>query len=189
MNDSESRDSRDDRTLPYNFATPSPKDVLSETSLGALHDLGYRLQNAVVIQRAQRHALAPAHLLQHVAPFILLAELRNRGAHNFSVPERDCFVTPTTSRRASRRLSPLALEVGAVKVFAIDAQRRLVDMDGCVVKPSGRIPNSAVGSVKHGAACITLSDGLGLDVELARKLVENLACVLVKRREVETSGC
>jgi hypothetical protein len=62
-------------------------------------------------------------------------------------------------------------------------------MDGCVLETSGRISNRAVGSVKHGAACITLSDGLGFDVELAGKLMEDLAGVLVKRREFETGCC
>jgi hypothetical protein len=62
-------------------------------------------------------------------------------------------------------------------------------MDGCVLKPSGRIPNSAVSAIKHGAACISFSGGLGIDVELAGKLVEDLAGVLVKRREFETGCC
>lgn len=99
--------------------------------------------------------------------------------------------SPTTSRRASRRLGPraLALDVDTVEVLAMDAQCCLVDMHGCVCNPGGRIPNSAVGSVKHGAACIGLPDGLGLDVELARKLVEDLACVLVKRRKIKTVCC
>lgn len=80
-------------------------------------------------------------------------------------------MSPTTSRRASRRLSSLTLEVDAVEIFAIDAQCRLIDVDGCVFKLGGSIANSAVGSVKHRAARVTFPDRLGLDVEFARKLV------------------
>lgn len=49
--------------------------MLSEARLGTLHDLCHGFKYPLVVQCAQGHTLAPAHLLQHVAPLVLLAKL------------------------------------------------------------------------------------------------------------------
>lgn len=152
------------------------------------HDLGHRLQNALVVKGAQSHSLAPAHLLQHVASLIFLAKLRNSRANDFSLPELDSLLPgPAVSTHRSGRLSLRTLEVGAGKIFAMDALRSLADISGCHL---GRCePDGAVGPVKHGTTLVALAGGLRFDVELVRNLVEDLASVVVNRGEFETVCC
>lgn len=90
--------------------------------------------------------------------------------------------------RVSRQLGPGALEVDTVEVFAMDVRCRLVNMVGCIFSSSRRVPNRPIRPVKDRTALVAFANGLRLNLELVRELVEDLPCMLIKRGKLETGG-
>jgi len=153
--------------------------TLTKTGLGALYNMGDRLQDALVVQGAKPHAAAPSHLLKHGAPLVLLAELGGRGSYYLALLIRDRRVASTGSRFPLHRLA-LALQVQPWEMLPTQPGYRKLEalfrIAGRVLGPDQRWPplGSATG-------------GLRFDFELSCELMERSPCRLVHRRQFESA--